>query len=253
MSEGGLPEVQGQASRIPLSLERVGVLNVKMPIAFIDFEGKLVTVVPSFDAFVDLPASLKGIHASRSYEVITEALSVYSGRPFKLEELCLEASKELLRRHEYAGRSEVRARGEAVISRLTPKSRAKTFETCDIYASAISRRRSEIYPGFRVGVAGEKLSEIVRGYDLRIATSRMGRDISGLLGELGAKAKEAGRICVAFGSAREGLYEIAEKQGFRLEESFDYVLNTFPGQGVRTIRVEEAVAYTLAILNLLLG
>lgn len=140
MSEGGLPEVQGQASRIPLSLERVGVLNVRMPIAFIDFEGKLVTVVPSFDAFVDLPASLKGIHASRSYEVITEALSVYSGRPFKLEELCLEASKELLRRHEYAGRSEVRARGGAVISRLTPKSRAKTFETCDIYASAISRR-----------------------------------------------------------------------------------------------------------------
>ena len=120
-------------------------------------------------------------------------------------------------------------------------------------ASAISRRRSEIYPGFRVGVAGEGLSEIVRRYDLRIATSRMGKDISDILDELGKRLEEAGRICVAFGSAREGLYEIAERQGFRLEESFDYVLNTFPGQGVRTIRVEEAVAYTLAILNLLLG
>jgi len=136
--------------------------------------------------------------------------------------------------------------GSRVVLKITP--RGNGFRV-----SAISRRRSEVYPGFRVGVAGEGLSEIVRGYDLRIATSRMGRDVSGLLGELGVRVKEAGRICVAFGSAREGLYEIAERQGFRLEDAFDYVLNTFPGQGVRTIRVEEAVAYTLAILNLLLG
>ncbi|MEM2123674.1 MAG: GTP cyclohydrolase MptA [Candidatus Bathyarchaeia archaeon] len=153
-----LPEVQGQASRIPLSLERVGVLNVKMPIAFMDFKGKLVSVVPSFDAFIDLPASLKGIHASRSYEVIMEALSMYSGRPFKLEEVCLEASKELLKRHEYASRSEVRARGEAVISKLTPKSGAETFETCDIYASAASIRR-----GSRILVEERKLGVGVTG------------------------------------------------------------------------------------------
>ncbi|MEM3677401.1 MAG: GTP cyclohydrolase MptA [Candidatus Bathyarchaeia archaeon] len=153
-----LPEVQGQASRIPLSLERVGVLDVKMPIAFMDFEGKLVSVVPSFDAFIDLPANLMGIHASRSYEVITEALGTYSGKPFKLEELCIEASRELLRRHEYASRSEVRAKGEAVISKLTPKSGAKTFETCDIYASAASRRN-----GSRILVERRRLGVGVMG------------------------------------------------------------------------------------------
>ncbi len=140
MSRVELPEVQGQSSRIPLSLERVGALGVKMPIAFMDFKGKMVTVVPTFDAFVDLPADMKGIHASRSYEVVTEALNAYSGKTFKLEELCTEASQDLLKRHEYASRSEVRARGEAVISRLTPKTKAETFETCEIYASAISQR-----------------------------------------------------------------------------------------------------------------
>ncbi|RLG07813.1 MAG: hypothetical protein DRN68_04865, partial [Thaumarchaeota archaeon] len=97
------------------------------------------------------------------------------------------------------------------------------------------------------------LSEIVKAYDLRIATSRKGRDLPTLLDEVGRRLGEAKRICIAFGSAREGLYEIAERQGFSLEESFDYVLNTFPGQGVKTIRVEEAAAYTLAIINLLLG
>lgn len=188
-----MPEVQGQASRIPLSLERVGVLNVKMPIGFIDFEGKLVTVVPSFDAFVDLPASLKGIHASRSYEVITEALSVYSGKPFKLEEVCLEASKELLRRHEYASRSEVRAKGEAVISRLTPRSRAETFETCDIYASAISRRMGEEITVERrslgVGVTGLTAcpcgSELVKSLALRSLNSLgLSKDLVDKLSEL---------------------------------------------------------------------
>ena len=136
--------------------------------------------------------------------------------------------------------------GTRIILKISP-SRGR------LKVSAISRRKSEIYPGFRVGVAGEKLSEIVKAYDLRIATSRKGRDILTLLDELRKRIDEAKRICIAFGSAREGLYEIAERQGFSLEESFDYVLNTFPGQGVKTIRVEEAVAYTLAIFNLLLG
>jgi len=136
-------------------------------------------------------------------------------------------------------------KGARIILKVSP-SRGR------LKASAISRRKSEIYPGFRVGVAGEKLSEIVKVYDLRIATSRKGRDILTLLDEL-RRIGEAKKICIAFGSAREGLYEIAERQGFSLEESFDYVLNTFPGQGVKTIRVEEAVAYTLAIFNLLLG
>ena len=137
-------------------------------------------------------------------------------------------------------------KGARIILKISP-SRGR------LKASAISRRKSEIYPGFRVGVAGEKLSEIVKVYDLKIATSRKGKDILTLLDELRNKIGEAKKICIAFGSAREGLYEIAERQGFSLEESFDYVLNTFPGQGVKTIRVEEAVAYTLAIFNLLLG
>ena len=137
-------------------------------------------------------------------------------------------------------------KGARIILKISP-SRGR------LKASAVSRRKSEIYPGFRVGVAGEKLSEIVKVYDLRIATSRKGRDILTLLDELRKRIDEAKKICIAFGSAREGLYEIAERQGFSLEESFDYVLNTFPGQGVKTIRVEEAVAYTLAIFNLLLG
>ena len=70
---------------------------------------------------------------------------------------------------------------------------------------------------------------------------------------LGEACGRAESICIAFGASREGLYEIGERQGFRVDEVFDYVLNVMPLQGVRTIRTEEAVAYALSILNLVLS
>lgn len=117
---------------------------------------------------------------------------------------------------------------------------------------AVSRRKAEVYPGFRAAVVAEPLAEAVKPYDLRIATSRKGEDVREALPRLREALQAAKKVCVAFGAAKQGLYEIAEKQGARLEETFHLILNTFPRQGVKTIRTEEAVHYTLAILNLLL-
>ncbi|MDW8021888.1 MAG: RNA methyltransferase [Nitrososphaerota archaeon] len=115
-----------------------------------------------------------------------------------------------------------------------------------------SRRSCEVYAGFKTSIVDDPLSDVVEAYDVKIATSRRGVDVRGHLAELRERCSGAKRICVAFGAAREGLYEIAERQGFRLEDVFDYVLNVMPIQGVRTIRTEEAVAYALSILNLAL-
>jgi len=137
------------------------------------------------------------------------------------------------------------SRGSRVVVKVSPGEGGPRI-------SVSSRRRSEVYPGFKTAVVEDRLPEIVGGYDVRIATSRRGRDVREVLPGLGEELRGRGKVCVAFGAAAEGLYEIAERQGFRLEDCFDYVLNTFPLQGVRTIRTEEAVAYTLAILNLVL-
>ena len=69
-----LPEVHNKKPGVPLSLERVGVSGVKMPIGFVYFENKPTLVVPTFSAYINLPANQKGIHASRNYEIITEVL-----------------------------------------------------------------------------------------------------------------------------------------------------------------------------------
>ena len=138
------------------------------------------------------------------------------------------------------------AQGSRVVLRIEPR------EDGGVSVVARSRRSVEVYPGFRTAIVEERLPEIARGYDLRIATSRKGSDIREMLPSLREACAGKGRICVAFGASREGLYEIAERQGFKLEDHFDYIVNVMPLQGVRTIRTEEAVAYTLAILNLVL-
>ncbi len=138
------------------------------------------------------------------------------------------------------------AKGSRVVLKIEPRGDGK------VGIIARSRRSAEVYPGFRTAIVGERLPEILGGYDLRIATSRRGSDLRELLPALREACAGRSRICVAFGASREGLYEISEKQGFKPEECFDYVVNVMPAQGVRTIRTEEAVAYTLAILNLIL-
>lgn len=138
-----LPEVHNEKPGVPVSLERVGVTGVKMPIGFVYFEDKPVLVVPSFSAYINLPATRKGIHASRNYEIITEVLEEFAGKTYKLENVCSEIAKELLRRHEYANRSEVKAVGEAIIEKLTPKTEMITYEPCMIIASAKAKKNSK--------------------------------------------------------------------------------------------------------------
>jgi len=62
----------------------------------------------------------------------------------------------------------------------------------------------------------------------------------------------AGRVLIAFGSPRMGLAEIMRREGLSLDDSFDFVINTIPGQGCETIRTEEAIYSTLAAFNLLM-
>ncbi len=60
------------------------------------------------------------------------------------------------------------------------------------------------------------------------------------------------RLLVLFGSPYGGLYEIAENEGWKLEDRIKYIWNTIPGQHVKTIRTEEALIITLGLINLLI-
>jgi hypothetical protein len=116
-------------------------------------------------------------------------------------------------------------------------------------------RQGEVdeYWGYRVRVAKTGLAGIAAdgGYGLTIATSRMGTPYNEARetlskGWLGAKS-----ILVAFGSPRRGIDEILGREGKSAGDVFRFNVNTIPSQGCETVRTEEALHATLAILNLL--
>ncbi|MFB0568359.1 MAG: putative RNA uridine N3 methyltransferase [Nitrososphaeria archaeon] len=120
-----------------------------------------------------------------------------------------------------------------------------------IKARVVSRRKIRLYTGFSTQIYRKDLQELVGRYELSIATSRMGSPIHERFSEVSSAVRGCGSLCVAFGSARQGLYEIARNHGFELDSVFSHVLNTVPDQGVKTVRTEEAVYSTLAQVTLL--
>jgi predicted SPOUT superfamily RNA methylase MTH1 len=53
-------------------------------------------------------------------------------------------------------------------------------------------------------------------------------------------------VTLVFGNPKEGVFEIMKRMGINMEVE---AWNTIPNQGVRTVRLEEAILATLAILN----
>lgn len=120
-----------------------------------------------------------------------------------------------------------------------------------IEAELSDRDAIPMYWGYVVTTEGRPLGKMLKtsGFDLIIATSRKGPPFNDVAGELSQKWTLASRILVAFGSPTKGLNEIVATEGLSLEEIVDFVVNTVPSQGTETVRTEEALLASLAILN----
>lgn len=113
--------------------------------------------------------------------------------------------------------------------------------------------RDEIpaYWGYTVTVEKLSIGKIVkaRGFDLTFATSKYGVPFTNVAEDAAEKWRKADTILVAFGAPAQGLHEIVKQDGLKLEEIVDFTVNTVPMQGTETIRTEEAIIASLAVLN----
>jgi hypothetical protein len=111
------------------------------------------------------------------------------------------------------------------------------------------------YWGYEVTVEPRSLSGAVERVkaDLAIGTSRKGGELADVAGKLAEGWRRASSILVVFGSPARGLFEIATDEGVRLEKLLDLVVNTVPSQGTETVRTEEAVFASIAVLNVEFG
>jgi predicted SPOUT superfamily RNA methylase MTH1 len=117
----------------------------------------------------------------------------------------------------------------------------------------VGRGEVDCYWGYGIHISGRSLGRLALSneFDLTMATSRQGPPYPNVEDQMRRRWSEARSVLVAFGSPRSGLREILTSEELTMEEVFHFNVNTIPQQGCETVRTEEAVYATLAILNLL--
>jgi predicted SPOUT superfamily RNA methylase MTH1 len=117
----------------------------------------------------------------------------------------------------------------------------------------VDRHQVPFYWGFSVDGPQRSLGSLLKKqpFDLVIATSRYGSPFADVAGELCEKWGEADQVLVIFGSPTSGVNEIVQREGLCLGKLVDFIVNSIPLQGTATVRTEEAIFATFAILNVL--
>lgn len=143
----------------------------------------------------------------------------------------------------------VRGRAPSVGSRTTVQITRVGSELRGRFAK---RKEIDQYWGYDVHVP-DSLMELVSKdtFDLKIGTSRLGSGFKEVEKEIGERWATAREILVVFGSPRRGLTQMLPKGKEDVKSLFDFTVNTIPDQGSETVRTEEAMHATLAVLNLL--
>ena len=127
--------------------------------------------------------------------------------------------------------------------------------TEQVEVQAVNRDEIPYYWGYMVTVENHSFRKLVenRKFDLTIATSKIGVKFMDVAGKIAEKWKKANDMLMAFGAPARGLHEIVRDEGANLNDVADFVVNMVPEQGTETVRTEEALFVSLAILNMQLG
>ena len=136
-----LPDTQDDSPNIPISLTRVGVTGVKKLLQLERKDKRPIILVPTFDAFVDLPNDQKGVHMSRSPEAISEVMEdVANDKSVEVEIICAEIVNKMMKKHEYAKRVEVSMVTDYMFVKESPVTKNKTQEMAKLIAKAVGVR-----------------------------------------------------------------------------------------------------------------
>lgn len=134
-----LPDTQSQAPKYMISIDKVGVINLRKRIKILH-GNKAYEFSPLFSAFVMLPKQQRGIHMSRSSETVEEVIDELSYRAYSsLESVCKTMAETLLNKHEYSARSEVISRGILVVDTYQ-EGFGKRQKGYEVFSKAISER-----------------------------------------------------------------------------------------------------------------
>lgn len=94
------------------------------------------------------------------------------------------------------------------------------------------------------------ISKLVAGLEntLVVVASKKGSYFKNVETKFIERVQQVQNLLIVFGSPRHGVHDIVAKEGANLKP-FDFVVNMFPNQATETVRLEEAVLGTLAVVN----
>ena len=157
-----LPDTQDDAPSIPIKLTRVGVTGVKKLLQLERKNKRPIILLPSFDAFVDLPSDQKGVHMSRNPEAISEVLeTVAKDSTVDVESLCAKIVDKMMTKHEYARRVEISMTTDFMFMKESPVTKNKTQEMAQLKAKAIGLRDDEGNVTIRKSIGAELIGMTV--------------------------------------------------------------------------------------------
>ena len=136
-----LPDVQSERPRIRLGINRVGLINVRIPLGVVGRLDGYVLQNSVFSVFVNLPADQRGIHASRSYESIYEVLSTAAWKTARLEDLSKYIVEKLLEKHQYSDWAEGNFKADLYRTVKSPITKKDSLERFKIRAGATGWRK----------------------------------------------------------------------------------------------------------------
>lgn len=185
------PSVQDEKPKTPIPVDRVGFTGLKVPAGRMRVGDLELILVPEFEVFIDLPSNMRGIHASRSYELVAETVKRYAGKIMKLEEIATKVASRLLERHPYSRRAYVKITAPAFYRAEAPATGAPSYEPFKIHARAIaSRKAGRIEIKRYVGVEARGLTacpcarEVVKAFHPEMDATHMQRSKARLMVEL---------------------------------------------------------------------
>ena len=157
-----LPDTQDDTPNIPIKLTRVGVTGVKKLLQLERPNKRPIILLPTFDAFVDLPFDQKGVHMSRNPEAISEVLdSISTDNNFGVESLCAKIVEKMMDKHEYAKRVEISMTTDYMFMRESPVTKHETQEMANLKAKAVGLRDEEGKVEIRKSIGAELIGMTV--------------------------------------------------------------------------------------------
>jgi predicted SPOUT superfamily RNA methylase MTH1 len=123
--------------------------------------------------------------------------------------------------------------------------------TRQIETELVNRDEILDFWGYSVTEESKSLGKVLRNrdFELMIATSKYGTLFSDIAGEMYDRWRRAKTVLLVFGAPNTGLHEIVGYDGLDLKNLADFIVNMIPSQGTETVRTEEAIIASLAVLN----